>query len=155
MTEANNYIDICSIPSKFHMCMYERMKNIYVQNQSSIHCLCVWKAIYNRTFWIILVCSIYPWDCCDSVNFHHAVWWCLCVVDLNFMNVCLTSIGVYNIGMGQISSLSSSSKHKRFKEGYNKVNRSIFQHKIMQNQIRPLISYRQYIQNKTHWNMWH
>ena len=37
MTEAtlnaNNYIDICSIPSKFHMCMYERMKNIYAQNQ--------------------------------------------------------------------------------------------------------------------------
>ena len=28
MTEAtlnaNNYIDICSIPSKFHMCMYEK-----------------------------------------------------------------------------------------------------------------------------------
>ena len=23
---ANNYIDICSIPSKFHMCMYYRMK---------------------------------------------------------------------------------------------------------------------------------
>ena len=34
---ANNYIDICSIPPKFHMCMYERMKNIYAQNQSSIH----------------------------------------------------------------------------------------------------------------------
>ena len=59
MTEAtlnaNNYIAICSIPSKFHMCMYERMKNIYAQNQSSIHCPCVWKAVHNRTFWIILV----------------------------------------------------------------------------------------------------
>ena len=36
MTEAtlndNNYIDICWIPSKFHMYMYERMKNIYAQN---------------------------------------------------------------------------------------------------------------------------
>ena len=35
MTEAtlnvNNYIDICSTPSKFHMCMYDRMK-IYAQN---------------------------------------------------------------------------------------------------------------------------
>ena len=30
---ANNYIDICSIPSKFNMCMYDRMKNIYAQNQ--------------------------------------------------------------------------------------------------------------------------
>ena len=33
MTEAtlnaNNYFDICLIPSKFHMCMYDRMKNIY------------------------------------------------------------------------------------------------------------------------------
>ena len=32
MTEAtlnaNNYIDSYSIPSKFHMCMYEKMKNI-------------------------------------------------------------------------------------------------------------------------------
>ena len=59
MTEAtlnaNNYIDICSIPSKFHMCMYERMKNIYAKNQSSIHCPCAWKAVRNRTFWIILV----------------------------------------------------------------------------------------------------
>ena len=45
-----NYIDICSIPSKFHMCMYERMKNIYAQNQSNIHCHCVWKAVHNRTF---------------------------------------------------------------------------------------------------------
>ena len=30
MTEAtlnaNNYIDICSIPSKFHMCMYEEWR---------------------------------------------------------------------------------------------------------------------------------
>ena len=26
---ANNYIDICSISSKFHMGMYERIKNIY------------------------------------------------------------------------------------------------------------------------------
>ena len=31
------------------------MKNIYAQNQSSIHCPCVWKAVHNRTFWIILV----------------------------------------------------------------------------------------------------
>ena len=54
MTEAtlnaNNYIDICLIPSKFYICMYERMKNIYAQNQSSIHCPCVWKAVHNRTF---------------------------------------------------------------------------------------------------------
>ena len=59
MTEAtlnaNNYIDICSIPSKFRMCMYERMKNIYAQNQLSIHCPYVWKAVHNRTFWMILV----------------------------------------------------------------------------------------------------
>ena len=26
--KANNSIDICSIPSKFHMCMYDRMQNI-------------------------------------------------------------------------------------------------------------------------------
>ena len=62
MTEAtlnaNNYIDICSIPSKFHMCMYEKMKNIYAQKQSSIHCPCVWKAVHNKTFWIILVLLI-------------------------------------------------------------------------------------------------
>ena len=32
----NNYIDICLIHSKYHMCMYDRMKNIYAQNQSSI-----------------------------------------------------------------------------------------------------------------------
>ena len=54
MTEAtlnaNNFIDICSIPSKLHMCKYERMKNIYAQNESSIHCLCVWKAVHNKTF---------------------------------------------------------------------------------------------------------
>ena len=54
MTEAtlnaNNYIDICSIPSKIHMCIFDRMKNIYAQNQSSIHSSCVWKAVYNRTF---------------------------------------------------------------------------------------------------------
>ena len=54
MTEAtlnaNDYFDICSIPSKFHMCMYDRMKNIYAQNQSSIQCSCVWKAVHNRTF---------------------------------------------------------------------------------------------------------
>ena len=54
MTEAtlnpNNYIDICSIPSKFHMCMCDRMKNIYARNQSSIYCPCVWKAVHNRTF---------------------------------------------------------------------------------------------------------
>ena len=35
MTEAtlnsNNYVDICSIPSKFHMCMYARMTNINAQ----------------------------------------------------------------------------------------------------------------------------
>ena len=59
MTEAtlnaNNYIDIRWIPSKFHMCMYERMKNMYAQNQSSMHCPRVWKAVHNRTFWIILV----------------------------------------------------------------------------------------------------
>ena len=54
MTEAtlnaNNNIDICSIPSKFHMCMYDRMKIIYAKNQSSIHYSFVWKAIHNRTF---------------------------------------------------------------------------------------------------------
>ena len=41
MTEAtlnaNNYIDICSIPSKYHMLIYERMKNIKAQNQSWKH----------------------------------------------------------------------------------------------------------------------
>ena len=52
---ANNYIDICSIPSKFHMCMYDRLKNIYAQNQSSKHCSCVKKAVHNRTFWRTLV----------------------------------------------------------------------------------------------------
>ena len=36
--KANIFIDICSIPSKFHVCMHDRMKNIYAQNQSSIHC---------------------------------------------------------------------------------------------------------------------
>ena len=30
--KANNFIDICSIPSKIHMCMYDRMNNIYAQN---------------------------------------------------------------------------------------------------------------------------
>ena len=54
-SKTNNFIDICSILSKFHMCMYDTMKNIYAQNQSSIHCSCVWKAVHNRTFWIILV----------------------------------------------------------------------------------------------------
>ena len=53
MTEAAlksfNFIGICSIPSKFQMCMYERMKNVYAQNQSSIHCSCVWKVVHNRT----------------------------------------------------------------------------------------------------------
>ena len=57
--KAKNFIDICSIPSKFYMCMYDRMKNIYAQNQSSIHCSCVQKAVHNRTFWIILVSLIY------------------------------------------------------------------------------------------------
>ena len=47
---ANNYIDICSIPSKFKMCMHERMKNIYAQNQPSIHFSCLWKSVHNRTF---------------------------------------------------------------------------------------------------------
>ena len=54
MTEAtlnaNNFVDICSIPLKLHMCMYDRMKNVYAQNQSSIHCCIVWKAVHNRTF---------------------------------------------------------------------------------------------------------
>ena len=54
MTEATlnafNFIGICSIPSKFHMYMYDRMKNVYVQNQSSIHCFCVWKVVHNRVF---------------------------------------------------------------------------------------------------------
>ena len=40
MTEAtinaNNYFDSSSIPSKFHLCMYDRMKNIYAQNQSVV-----------------------------------------------------------------------------------------------------------------------
>ena len=52
MTEAalnaNYYFDICSIPSKFHMCMYDRMKDIYVQNQSSMYCFCVWTAVHNN-----------------------------------------------------------------------------------------------------------
>ena len=59
--KANNFIDICSIPSKFHMCMYDRMKNIYIQNQSSIHRSCVWKAVHNRTFWITLVRYRFIW----------------------------------------------------------------------------------------------
>ena len=56
MTEAtlnvNNYmyIDICSISAKFHMCMYDKNKNDYAQNQSNIHCSCV----HNRTFWTTL-----------------------------------------------------------------------------------------------------
>ena len=41
MTEAtfnaNNYIAFCSILSKFRMWMYDRMKNIYAQNQLSIY----------------------------------------------------------------------------------------------------------------------
>ena len=53
--KANNFIDICSIPSKFHMCRYDRMKNICAQNQSSIHCSCVWKAVHNISFWTTLV----------------------------------------------------------------------------------------------------
>ena len=52
MTEAtlnaNNYINICLIPLKFHMVMYNRMTNISAQNQSSIHCTCVWKAVHNN-----------------------------------------------------------------------------------------------------------
>ena len=47
---ANNYFDIYSITSKFHMCMYDRMKYIYVQNQPSIHYSCLWKAVHSRTF---------------------------------------------------------------------------------------------------------
>ena len=47
---ANNYNDICSIPPKFHMCMYDRMENIYGENQSSIQCPCVWKAVHNTAF---------------------------------------------------------------------------------------------------------
>ena len=82
MTEAtlnaNNYIEICSMPSKFHMCMYERMKNIYAQNQSSIHCPCVWKAVYNRTFCIILVFELLIFSLLPSLynfipNFHKPV----------------------------------------------------------------------------------
>ena len=34
----NNYIDICSLLSKFHMCLYDNMKNIHVQNHLIIHC---------------------------------------------------------------------------------------------------------------------
>ena len=49
------FIDICSIPLKFHMCMYDRMMHVYAQNQSNIHCSYVWKAVHNRTFWITLV----------------------------------------------------------------------------------------------------
>ena len=54
MTEAplnaNNFMDICSNPSNFHMCMYVRMKNIYAHNLSCKHCFCVWKVVHNRTF---------------------------------------------------------------------------------------------------------
>ena len=54
MTEAtlnaNNYIVICWIPLKFHMCMYYRMKNVDAQNQASIHCSCAWIAVHNGTF---------------------------------------------------------------------------------------------------------
>ena len=52
---ANHFIDICSISSKFRMCMYYGIKNVYAQNQSSIHCSCVRKAVHNRTFWWTLV----------------------------------------------------------------------------------------------------
>ena len=34
---ANNYIDICLIPSKFHMCMYERIKNIFMHKISQAY----------------------------------------------------------------------------------------------------------------------
>ena len=54
MTEAtfnaNNYIAFCSILSKFRMWMYDRMKNIYAQNQLSICCSCERKAVHNRIF---------------------------------------------------------------------------------------------------------
>ena len=84
----NNYIDICSIPSKFHMCMYERMKNIYAQNQSSIHCPCVWKAVHNRTFWIILVicaCRVpkpQQWSLGKVANLKCQIFICIWMVSL-------------------------------------------------------------------------
>ena len=33
---ANNYVDICSIPSKFHMCMYEK-KRIFMHKSSQAY----------------------------------------------------------------------------------------------------------------------
>ena len=48
--KANNFIDICSIPSKFHMCIYYRMKDIYAQNQSSIHCFAYGKPFITELF---------------------------------------------------------------------------------------------------------
>ena len=55
ITEASlnaiNNNNICSIPSKFLMWMYDRIKYISIQYQRSIPISCVWKAVLNRTFW--------------------------------------------------------------------------------------------------------
>ena len=45
----------CLIPSKLHMCVHDRIKNIHAQNQLSILRSFVWKAVHNRTFWRTLV----------------------------------------------------------------------------------------------------
>ena len=50
-----NYVDICSIPSKFHIWMHDRIKSIYAQVQWSTPCSCAWKAIHNITFWRTLI----------------------------------------------------------------------------------------------------
>ena len=55
MTEAtlnaNNNIYICSIfSSKLHILMYDRIKNMYTQNQRSIPLSCVWEVFHNIPF---------------------------------------------------------------------------------------------------------
>ena len=53
---ANNNVDIRSISSKFNSWIGDRIKNLYTQNQWSMHLSCVCEAVYNRTFWRTLVC---------------------------------------------------------------------------------------------------
>ena len=48
--KANKFIDICSIPSKFHMCKYDRMKNIYAQNQQIFIVLAYGKPFITELF---------------------------------------------------------------------------------------------------------
>ena len=52
---ASNKVDICSIASKYHMFMYDRLNNIYTQNIESYFFFCVWEVVHNRTFWRTLI----------------------------------------------------------------------------------------------------